>query len=302
MDLSTSEPVDSTNAAAPLGEDIPCRRCSYNLRGLRPDGLCPECGTPVGLSTRLPLLCYADPDWLKKVVRGLTIILWMILVGLLAGVLSVVLQQVGQREFGQILALGAGIVSLYGVWLMTTPDPSGIGEDPNITARKVVRFALVVGLVSQVLGIVSQNVAPAPPVMWLVWGLIGACTLVGLVGEFAKFIFYEQLARRIPDRALATRARFLKWAWTVTFGASMIIAFTVALISAVAGAPGAGTGAALGAIMCLAVPVGLGFVVFAVMTLFLLIRLRRAIIDQANVARTTWAVATTRGPTPPDVG
>lgn len=290
MDPSISEPVDSAGAAAPLGEDIPCRRCSYNLRGLRPDGLCPECGTPVGLSTRLPLLCYADPDWLRKVVRGLTIILWMILVSILATVLAVVLQQVGLREFGQILALAAGVASLYGVWLMTTPDPSGIGEDPNITARKVVRLAVATGLLSQILTQVMESLAATGAVLWLLWGLIGVCSLVGLVGEFAKFIFYEQLARRIPDRALAARARFLKWAWTVSFAASMIIAFTAALVAAVVGTPGPGGGTVLGVVMCLGLPVGLAFLVFAVMTLFLLIRLRRAIVDQAAVARATWVL------------
>lgn len=286
MAPSTSEPVDA--AAALLGEDIPCRRCSYNLRGLRPDGLCPECGTPVGLSTRLPLLCYADPDWLRKVVRGLTIILWMILVSILATAAAAVLQHMGQREFGQIVGLAAGIVSLYGVWLMTTPDPSGIGEDPNITARKVVRFAVAAGLLSQVLTSVMESLAATGAVQWMLWGLIGVCTLIGLAGEFAKFIFYERLARRIPDRALADRGRFLKWAWTVSVAASMIIAFTAAFVSAVVGTPGAGVGTVLGVVMCLGIPVGLAFLVFAVMTLFLLIRLRRAIVDQAAVARATW--------------
>lgn len=33
--------------AQPLTADLPCGGCRYNLRGLRPDGRCPECGAPV---------------------------------------------------------------------------------------------------------------------------------------------------------------------------------------------------------------------------------------------------------------
>jgi hypothetical protein len=46
---------------------------------------------------------------------------------------------------------------------------------------------------------------------------------------------------------------------------------------------------------CLAIPVGLAvglaLLVFTVMTLFLLLRLRKAIAQQANLARATWAAA-----------
>jgi hypothetical protein len=34
----------------PFDEDFPCIRCGYNLRGLKPDGNCPECGARIGKS------------------------------------------------------------------------------------------------------------------------------------------------------------------------------------------------------------------------------------------------------------
>ncbi len=34
--------------ATPIADDRPCRRCSYNLKGLQPGQRCPECGTPIG--------------------------------------------------------------------------------------------------------------------------------------------------------------------------------------------------------------------------------------------------------------
>jgi hypothetical protein len=30
-----------------IDEDMPCLRCSYNLRGLKPVGQCPECGARI---------------------------------------------------------------------------------------------------------------------------------------------------------------------------------------------------------------------------------------------------------------
>lgn len=138
--------VDETGV---LITDIACRRCSYNLRGLREDGRCPECGIRVGLSTRGDLLRFADPTWVETVARGLKIILWMILVGFIAGAAAAALSATGNRAAAIPASLVAAIGSFYGVWLMTEPDPSGIGEDPNVTARKVVRFTLVLGLVAQ---------------------------------------------------------------------------------------------------------------------------------------------------------
>jgi hypothetical protein len=45
-----------------LEEDLPCVRCSYNLRGLKPDGMCPECGARVRKSLNYAtdrILCLA---------------------------------------------------------------------------------------------------------------------------------------------------------------------------------------------------------------------------------------------------
>lgn len=43
--------------ARELGGDLPCVRCTYNLRGLSVRGVCPECGLPV----RATLLARVDP-------------------------------------------------------------------------------------------------------------------------------------------------------------------------------------------------------------------------------------------------
>lgn len=46
-DLAESDDDDLPISAELIDEDMPCIRCAYNLRGLKPDGRCPECGAPI---------------------------------------------------------------------------------------------------------------------------------------------------------------------------------------------------------------------------------------------------------------
>ena len=189
------------------------------------------------------------------------------------------------------------------MWLLTEPDPGGIGEDPHLTARKVVRLTLIVGLCSQALGLLQVSAAGLPKVVeQLLWLLIAVAGLVGLVGEFAKFNYYAALARRVPDDALAKRVRFLKWAFTIslaiiTLGGVAVVSAAPAMLPAPAAAPPAAAPApaALGVLvpvlMCAMVPVGLALLVFGLMNVAMLLRLRKTIREQARRARATWAAA-----------
>ena len=64
----------------------------------------------------------------------------------LFGILSGVVGAFGIPVLGQVLGLVGGLLALYGTWLLTEPDPSGIGEDRYANSRKVIRLALLVGL------------------------------------------------------------------------------------------------------------------------------------------------------------
>jgi RNA polymerase subunit RPABC4/transcription elongation factor Spt4 len=54
---------DVSDADGRIASDLACVRCSYNLRELRADSICPECGTAIARSLHGGLLAYADPDW-----------------------------------------------------------------------------------------------------------------------------------------------------------------------------------------------------------------------------------------------
>ena len=58
-----------------LAANAPCIKCNYNLRALKPDGTCPECGSPVARSITGPLLRCAPPDRLLRLRTGLRLVL-----------------------------------------------------------------------------------------------------------------------------------------------------------------------------------------------------------------------------------
>jgi hypothetical protein len=271
-----------------VSTDIPCRKCGYNLRGLTLGGRCPECGRPVGLSVQGDLLRFSDPNWLLKLQRGTHLIIASVIVGFIGGFVVALIFR-GSQVPTAVLQLLAGIGSFVGAWFLTEPDPSGLGEDQYGTARKVIRVTLLIGIVGQVLQIVQTLETLSPTVLraFLVLGVIAG--LAGVVGQFAQLQYLSKLATRIPDLKLSDRARFLMWAFGISYGLLVVVgAILLAMTRAAGGAPPGGGLAALG---CFAGLVGLAVLVFAVMYLFLLIRLGRAFGEQSQLARQIWGSA-----------
>ena len=184
--------------AATVASDAPCRKCSYNLRGLTYGGRCPECGTPVGLSTIGDLLRYSDPSWLLKLARGLSFILWGIVVAIVVTVAGGMLLR---NESAQAwVGIIGGALGLYGAWLLTSPDPSGLGEARSATSRKLVRIAMLVGVGGAVGQAMAQSLSGAMPGSVILVSTFVAMlvSLFRAVGEFAKFFYLEKLACESP--------------------------------------------------------------------------------------------------------
>jgi len=55
-DPSTSSGSNVPDADGCITHDLLCVRCAYNLRMLRADGICPECGTAIWRSLHGRLL------------------------------------------------------------------------------------------------------------------------------------------------------------------------------------------------------------------------------------------------------
>jgi hypothetical protein len=119
-----------------IAEDKICIDCGYNLRGLRTDGRCPECGGEVAASLRGHELHYASLPWLRSVRRGFRMMKRAILLSLLAVVLGIVIEEgwealhpgrsfpavVSTIVFGGMLGLTL-LLALYGFVLATGAEP-----------------------------------------------------------------------------------------------------------------------------------------------------------------------------------
>ncbi len=290
---------DILDATGTLIADVACRRCGYNLRGLHEHGRCPECSTPVGLSTYGDLLRYADPAWVEKLALGMSVILWGIVLGFVGGCLSRLAGTSGGTDAAAVrnlIAAGGQFVGIIGAWILTSPDPSGIGEDRCVNARRVVRIGLIFGLCSRLLWIIYPGV---PTVSLIIVATI--FDLVAAIGTYAQYLYIEKLAERVPDRNLVGLAEFLRWGYSIAIvGLALLggIAAVWYLNQPAAGgaAPGSGvvgvpvnsTATTIGAGVCF---FGLAVLVFSILCIILYIRAMKAFRQQAELARRTWACA-----------
>ncbi len=283
-----------TDAQGVVTTEIPCRKCSYNLRGLHIEGRCPECGRAVGLSVRGDFLRYSDPGWVRKLHRGTRLIIWAVVVivlGVIVGVaLGIGLNNAVLAAALPVTAMLIGyVLYLLGTWLLTEPDPSGLGEDQYGTSRKIIRIALLLGVVNQAMEIARQF-APIPEALRSTLTLIGfAFSVAGLVALFAQLQYLKKLAMRIPDQPLANRARFLMYAIGISYGLVIVLGLLTGLL---VGVGGPGPAIALGGIAGIA---GLALLVFMFMYLRLLERIGKRFAQEADAAEQTWARAETGG-------
>jgi hypothetical protein len=299
---STSPPATPVDDNGVVVADVPCRRCSYNVRSLNVSARCPECGAPVGVSVHGPLLRYSDPGWLRNLGTGASFIFWGILGGVVLGVATGPLTAVGPYV-GQVVGMIGGVVQLYGAWLLTAPDPGGIGEDQYGTARKVIRVCLVAGALANVIQLMNGPTPRAaslagmtPLQIALTLGAAGA-GLAGLVGQFVILRYVEKLTLRVPDPALSRRARRLFRGYGGAIAAMVLVvgvAVPVGLYAARPAAPGPGTGGlnpssvAMGAAAAGGIAVAALLVVVEILYLFLLRRLRHVFAEQARLAAEAW--------------
>ena len=224
-----------------VSQDMPCLGCGYNLRGLRSDGRCPECGKPVRHTLDGDLLNLGPRAYLRKLRRGaLLLLIGFVASGLNGGVavlysgvsLAVILSgplPYGVFDLGELHKIMRAVspaqtaVLLLGAWLVTASEPGGPGSlrKWRVLCRSGLTAALVVSVVSARLSSALARTV-APPQLYtlnLVAHLVG--TTVYILGLFSLLTYLAHIAMRIRDPRLAGRTGIVKWGFTAT--ASLIV-------------------------------------------------------------------------------
>ncbi len=193
-----------------------CVRCRYDLKGLSPDGLCPECGMSVERSLALDRLYLADPAWLARLARGQTLIaggLCLLLSGMVLAVFSLVVRAGhGSTSTDPIVAtmvlcsgmiLSAAALLATGVLLTTAQDPSMRGFERMFSARVLARA----GLVAHVAFIGLAFAIDALPLSFLT--RVPVRTVLLLLAVASATISIVSLLKWIGSRAMLIPARKL---------------------------------------------------------------------------------------------
>ncbi len=206
-----------------------CVKYGYNLRGLRADGHCPECGTPVAQSAHGDRLAGADPAWLARICRGqVYIAVGSVLAPMLPPVTGMLLRSAGAATPGfrhvltWTLCGAALVVVLIGVVRLTTLDPRLSLTRQPLGLRKLSRGAALVTLLciaGEVGLVLLPSAAPRPVQAALDWAAPAflACTIVVVT------LYLARLAERVPDQQLARRTSRAAWGFMVCLPGPVVL-------------------------------------------------------------------------------
>jgi hypothetical protein len=313
-ETARSDPPGPTDRATPavdeagcLVEDVPCRKCGYNLRGLTVAGCCPECITAVGRSVHGDLLRFCDPGWVEQLASGMRLFVIAIIGGIVVGLATAIALGASLVITGSIvppvliamilLLVPLTIVQLLAYWMITTPDPGWDESAGPLTMRFIARYGLIG---AQILGIVyamsdpqrlgvfgtGGAVSPGAAAVICLVGLLSVA--ISLTGMFALFVYAVSLALRLPDAELVRSTKVVMWGYLITMG-SIQLAHLAGNATALMGVGQPLLKAALAIVVVILLIPGL---IYWIRGIVLLYRYRNRLVKTARQSRETWAKPT----------
>jgi Zn finger protein HypA/HybF involved in hydrogenase expression len=193
--------------------DRPCRKCGYNLKGLRAGGVCPECAQPmasVGSAERLrDTLSDAPLLYLRPLLLGLGLLAF-------AAVAAPVILLLGPFTPGKVVLLLCAAIGWWGgIFLATMQRTGGPNTVPDAvldsswlrTANRSIQSAW---LLSVLAWLVLLNQPGWFAAGFLIAGIV--FTLVGLGGFVPLSIHLSALADWSGHSSLGDRFRATAWA------------------------------------------------------------------------------------------
>ncbi len=262
--------------------DLPCVECDYNLRGLMPDGRCPECGTSVARSLDPRLLRFAPPTYLRTLTMGLTVIFGFGALCVIAMMtLGIVIAFLGGEPFAAFLGglVATNLTAILGTWLLTTREPRPVRREHPLAARRIARVALLVVLTLGFLHLLIDTLGmthrrASYDTVWYAWALL----FMTWVGLLALLLFLRGLMVRIPDRRLARDI-------AIVFGGILAAPFILAAAWTITWHGPYRPGIVFDIIR---IVVNLWPLVFSLGCISVMLRTRRRLRDSAMLAQATW--------------
>ena len=195
--------------------DIKCLHCGYNLRTLRYESNCPECGMAVSVSLRRDFLSLAPAAWvdrLKLGAKALYVGLWTSIPFVVPGL----------------------IVAVWGLYQLTAKQPGRVEPAFDQTHRMVTRMCLVVGM-TMMAAVVGMGVVMFMQHKWIIWQasqvvdfFFGIALSLIVIGLLNAWYYLIAIAGRLPDMQLVGRIRRLQRRWYVALGIGLALAVYVA--------------------------------------------------------------------------
>jgi hypothetical protein len=174
--------------------DLACAMCGYNLKGLSPDGACPECGRAIG-ETLNHGLSHADPAWLRRQAGAVPFLAALCLLNYPPQVYG------WMEQLSYALRLTAAAVNIWACWRLASVEP-GKSPDEDGTARRGLLLAPLVTAATAAWNVPGGSVLE---------GRFLAYFVVLIANNYLALWHVRRLARRASDRSLDLHARAMFW-------------------------------------------------------------------------------------------
>ena len=212
-------PFVKYDADGRIDQDLPCLKCGYNLRTLRDDGQCPECGASVHESARLAWLCQHDRVWLRKLAGstvwiGIAMICFVsfLSVGLLLAVSYHPPDEVVGVVGVAVAVVGGLVTGLLGFWQITAPHRGGGIRRGRV--RRIARWTMAAGLAGLLLELLARRIGSP---RWAIDLLMTFSVVCVGVGAWATLTYAATLATKIPEARLVKQVRIVAWGFALCF-------------------------------------------------------------------------------------